>query len=139
MICGTLLTSEELSDTDAPLNARTSHRTGNIRGGQACVAICPLELIFGACFGVTMDPFRRCVQDLEAIDRLLELPHCHDIAFEMFRELLPYLWQLSPLRDRDRSGALACLFDYAEGIRVRLVYSKLESSPPPSEQVSRVA
>ena len=86
-----------------------------------------------------MDPFRRCVQDLEAIDRLLELPHGHDIAFEMFRELLPYLWQLSPLRDRDPSGALACLFDYAEGMRVRLGYSKLESSPPPSEQISHVA
>ena len=87
-----------------------------------------------------MDPFRRCVLDLEAIDRLLELPHGHDIAFEMFRELLPYLWQLSPLRDRDPSGALACLFDYAEGMRVRLGYSKLESSPPPSAPaISHVA
>ena len=103
------------------------------------VAICHLELIFALCFGVTMDPFRRCVQDLEAIDRLLELPHGHDIAFEMFRELLPYLWELSPLKDRDPSGALTCLFDYAEGMRVRLGYSKLESSPPPSAQVSRVA
>jgi len=70
---------------------------------------------------------------------LLELPHGHGIAFEMFRELLPYLSQLGPLRDRDRSGALACLFDYAEGIRVRLGYSKLESSPPPHEQISHVA
>ena len=86
-----------------------------------------------------MDPFRRCVQDLEAIDRLLELPHGHAIAFEMFRELVPYLWQLSPLRDRDPSGALACLFDYAQGVRVRLGYSKLESSAPPGEQVARVA
>ena len=86
-----------------------------------------------------MDPFRRCVQDLEAIDRLLELPHGHDIAFEMFRELLPYLWQLSPLRDRDPTGALTCLFDYAEGVRLRLGYSKLESSAPPSAQISRVA
>ena len=86
-----------------------------------------------------MDPFRRCVQDLEAIDRLLELPHGHGIAFEMFRELLPYLWQLGPLRERDRSGALACLFEYAESMRVRLGYSKLESSPPPREQISHVA
>ena len=86
-----------------------------------------------------MDPFRRCVQDLEAIDRLLELPHGHDIAFEMFRELLPYLWQLSPLRDRDPSGALACLFDYAEGMRVRLGCSKLESTAPPSVPISHVA
>jgi hypothetical protein len=86
-----------------------------------------------------MDPFRRCVQDLEAIDRLLQLPHGHDIAFEMFRELLPYLWQLGPLRDRDPSGALACLFDYAEGMRVRLGFSKLESSPPPSVPISHVA
>ena len=103
------------------------------------VAICHLELIFKACFGVNMDPFRRCVQDLEAIDRLLELPHGRDIAFEMFRELLPYLWQLSPLRDRDPTGALTCLFDYAEGVRLRLGYSKLESSAPPSSQISRVA
>jgi hypothetical protein len=86
-----------------------------------------------------MDPFRRCVQDLEAIDRLLELPHGRDIAFEMFRELLPYLWQLTPLRDRDPSGALACLFDYAEGVRVRLGYSKLESAPPSSMLISHVA
>jgi hypothetical protein len=86
-----------------------------------------------------MDPFRRCVQDLEAIDRLLELPHGHPIAFEMFRELVPYLSQLSPLRERDPSGALACLFDYAEGVRVRLGYSRLESSSPPGEQVARVA
>jgi len=87
-----------------------------------------------------MDPFRRCVQDLEAIGRLLELPHGHDIAFEMFRELLPYLWELSPLRERDPSGAVACLFDYAEGMRVRLGHPKFETSPPPtSTQVSRVA
>ena len=87
-----------------------------------------------------MDPFRRCVQDLEAIDRLLELPHGRDIAFEMFRELLPYLWDLSSLRDRDPSGAVACLFEYAESIRLRLGYSKLETSPPPSSaRVSRVA
>ena len=86
-----------------------------------------------------MDPFRRCVQDLEAIDRLLELPHGHPIAFEMSRELVPYLSQLSPLRERDPSGALACLFEYAESMRVRLGYSKLESSPPPREQISHVA
>ena len=106
---------------------------------QRRVAICHLELIFAACFGVIMDPFRRCVQDLEAIDRLLELPNGHDIAFEMFRELLPYLWQLSPLRERDPSGALACLFDYAEGMRVRLGCSKLESTAPPSVPISHVA
>ena len=88
---------------------------------------------------MSMDPFRRCVQDLEAIDRLLELPHGHDIAFEMFRELLPYLWQLSPLRERDPSGALACLFNYAEGMRVRLGGPTLESTAPPSAPISRVA
>jgi len=86
-----------------------------------------------------MDPFRRCVQDLEAIDRLLQLPHGHDIAFEMFRELLPYLWQLSPLRDRDPSGAVACLFDYAEGMRVRLGCSKIESCTTPSAPIAHVA
>jgi len=83
-----------------------------------------------------MDPFRRCVQDLEAIDRLLELPHGHDIAFEMFRELQPYLWQLSPLRERDPSGALACLLDYAETVRVRLGHAKLETVPPSEGQVA---
>jgi len=87
-----------------------------------------------------MDPFRRCVQDLEAVNRLLELPHGQDIAFEMFRELLPYLCELSSLRDRDPSGAVACLFEYAESVRLRLGYSKLETEAPPSgAQVSRVA
>ncbi|HET7544273.1 MAG TPA: hypothetical protein VFK05_30590 [Polyangiaceae bacterium] len=86
-----------------------------------------------------MDPFRRCVQDLEAVDRLLELPHGQDIALEMFRELLPYLWQLSPLRDRDPSGAVARLFDYAESLRVRLGCPTLDSVVPPSAPISRVA
>jgi hypothetical protein len=81
-----------------------------------------------------MDPFTRCVQDLEAIDRLVGLPHGHDIAVEMFRELLPYLWQLGAMKDRDRSGALVCLLDYAEGIRERLGYSKLETLPPAERQ-----
>ena len=79
---------------------------------------------------VATDSFARCVQDLESIDRLLELPHGQGIAVEMFRELLPYLWQLRALKDRDPSGALACLFDYAEGIRVRLGYSTIETLPP---------
>ncbi len=69
----------------------------------------------------------------------MELPHGRDIAIEMFRELLPYLWELHSLKDRDPSGALACLFEYAEGVRVRLGYSKLETMPPgviPSVQVA---
>ncbi len=86
-----------------------------------------------------MDSFARCVQDLEAVDRLLELPHGHDIAVEMFREVLPYLWQLRALKERDRSGALACLFDYAEGIRLRLGVSKLDTMPPPELHTVQVA
>jgi len=80
-----------------------------------------------------MDPFRRCVQDLEAINRLLELPHGYDIAFEMFRELQPFLAQLSSLKDRDPTGAVARLFDYAEGVRGRL-----ESAALPSMRVAAV-
>ena len=67
-----------------------------------------------------MDPFRRCVQDLEAINRLLELPHGQDIAVVMFRELQPLFLQLSSLRPRDPTGAVASLFEYAEGISRRL-------------------
>lgn len=90
-----------------------------------------------------MDPFRRCVQDLESITRLLELPHGHDIAFEMFRELLPYIWQLTPLMEHDPSRAVSCLLDYAEGIRLRLGCSQFESCIPPKlddqERTPRVA
>jgi len=64
-----------------------------------------------------MDAFQRCVQDLGSIDRLLQLPHGRDIAVEMFRELSPYLDQLTGLREQDPTGALACLFDYADGAR----------------------
>jgi hypothetical protein len=88
-----------------------------------------------------MDAFQRCVRDLESIDRLLELPHGYDIALEMFREMLPYLWQLGPLRERDPSGAVDCLFEYADGIKSRLGYSTLESGAPPknSHAAPRVA
>jgi hypothetical protein len=79
-----------------------------------------------------MDDFQRCVRDLESIDRLLELPHGHDIATEMYREMLPYLWQLAPLREHDPSGAVGCLFDYAERVRVRLGYAAAGSGAPPS-------
>ncbi len=79
-----------------------------------------------------MDGFQRCVRDLESIDRLLELPHGFDIALEMYRELLPYLWQLAPLKEHDPTGAVSCLFDYAERVRARLGYSSTESGAPPS-------
>ena len=74
-----------------------------------------------------MDPFQRCVEDLGSIDRLLELPHGKDIALEMFRELAPYMAQLAPLKDRDPTGAIALVFEYAEGVRVRLGTSRFES------------
>jgi hypothetical protein len=76
-----------------------------------------------------MDPFRRCVQDLEAINRLLELPHGHEIACLMFRELAPYLMQLVSMRDRDPTGAIACVFDYAVAVEERLGV-KLETLAP---------
>jgi len=83
-----LLTGAELSDIAYSPDSTLAALPPSDGDARLLVAICHLELIFKACFGVTMDPFRRCVQDLEAIDRLLELPHGHDIAFEMFRELL---------------------------------------------------
>ena len=87
-----------------------------------------------------MDTFQRCVQDLESIDRLLELPHGHDIAREMFRELSPYIRELGALKERDRSGAVLCLFEYAEAIRIRLGGSAFDSGALPVEPVShRVA
>jgi hypothetical protein len=67
-----------------------------------------------------MDSFQRCVQDLEAIDRLLELPNGRDIAVEMLRELSPYFLELTALREHDPTGAIGCLLDYAQGVRLRL-------------------
>ena len=87
-----------------------------------------------------MEPFRRCVEDLESIDRLLELPHGRDIALEIFRELQPYLAELVPLRDRDRSGAVSSLFEFAESIRVRIGAVRFVSGAPPSRTITeRVA
>ena len=79
-----------------------------------------------------MDPFRRCLQDLESIARLVELPNGREIALEMFRELSPYLEQLATLKEQDRSGALACLLDYAEGMRIQLHEDKLASGVQPN-------
>jgi hypothetical protein len=79
-----------------------------------------------------MDGFQRCVRDLESIDRLLELPHGHDIAVEMYREMLPYLWQLAPLKEHDPTGAVTCLFDYAESVRARLGDTADGSGVPPA-------
>jgi hypothetical protein len=82
-----------------------------------------------------MDPFRRCVQDLEAITRLLELPHGKDIALIMFREMSPYLMQLAALRDRDPTGALKCLFEYAETVQEHLGV-RLETLAPPASRIT---
>ena len=79
-----------------------------------------------------MDPFQRCVEDLGSIDRLLELPHGKDIALEMFRELGPYMTALASLKDRDPTGAVALLFEYADGISTRLGATRFESGLQPS-------
>ena len=79
-----------------------------------------------------MDPFQRCVEDLGSIDRLLELPHGKDIALEMFRELAPHTADLAALRDRDPTGAVALVLDYAESIRIRLGAAKFESGIQPA-------
>jgi hypothetical protein len=99
---------------------------------QSRVAICHLELALALWFRDIMDGFQRCVRDLESIDRLLELPHGQDIAVEMYREMLPYLWQLAPLKEHDPTGAVDCLFDYAERLRARLGCSASGSGAPPS-------
>ena len=78
-----------------------------------------------------MESFRRCVEDLESIDRLLELPHGRDIALEIFRELQPFLADLDSLKDRDRSGAVSSLFEFAESIRVRIGAARFVSGAPP--------
>jgi hypothetical protein len=67
-----------------------------------------------------MDAFRQCVEDLETIGRLLELPHGKDIAVEIFRELTPYLQELGTLHRRDPTGAVKCVLDHAEWLRAQL-------------------
>jgi hypothetical protein len=67
-----------------------------------------------------MDTFKQCVEDLGTIARMLELPHGHDIAAEMLRELVPYLKQLSAIAGRDPTGAVKLILEYAEGLRTRL-------------------
>jgi hypothetical protein len=67
-----------------------------------------------------MDSFCQCVEDLGTIGRMLELPHGHDIASEMLRELSPYLKQLAAVSGRDPSGGVKLILDYAEGLRTRL-------------------
>jgi hypothetical protein len=87
-----------------------------------------------------MESFRRCVEDLESIDRLLELPHGRDIALEIFRELQPFLAELGSLKDRDRSGAVSSLFEFAESIRVRVGAVRFVSGPPSASTITdRVA
>jgi hypothetical protein len=87
-----------------------------------------------------MDAFQRCVQDLGSIDRLLQLPNGQEIAVEMFRELTPYLEQMAALKERDPTGALACLLDYAESARARLKFDKFSSGVQPNMRPSpRVA
>jgi hypothetical protein len=83
-----------------------------------------------------MDAFQRCVQDLGSIDRLLQLPHGRDIAVEMFRELSPYLDQLTGLKEQDPTGALACLLDFADAARARLNIEKFASGVQPNMRPS---
>ena len=87
-----------------------------------------------------MDAFQRCVQDLGSIDRLLQLPNGKEIAVEMFRELTPYMEQMAALKERDPTGAVACLLDYAEGARARLGVDRFASGVQPHMRPSpRVA
>jgi hypothetical protein len=77
-----------------------------------------------------MDAFQQCVEDLGTVGRMLDLPHGHDIAREMLRELGPYLKELSALSGRDPTGGIKLILDYAEGLRIRL---KVADSQPASK------
>ena len=67
-----------------------------------------------------MDVFRRCVEDLGAIERLLELPHGYEIARKMFAEIEPLIQLLDAMKTRDPSGAISCLVKFAEIQRARI-------------------
>jgi hypothetical protein len=84
-----------------------------------------------------MDAFKQCVEDLGTVGRMLELPHGHDIAREMLRELSPYLKELSALSGRDPTGGIKLILDYAEGLRIRLKVA--DSQPVPKVTGLQVA
>ena len=87
-----------------------------------------------------MDPFQQCVEDLGTIDRLLELPHGRDIAVEMFREASPYLELLSAMKERDRTGGISRVLEYAAGIRRQLSRGYAEVQKPAARSTTdRVA
>ncbi len=67
-----------------------------------------------------MDTFRQCVEDLETIGRMLELPHGRDIAVEMLRELTPYLTQLASFQAKDPTGAVKRILDHVDYLKVQI-------------------
>ena len=87
-----------------------------------------------------MANIQQCVEDLETIGRMLELPHGRDIAAEMLRELTPYLKELSLLSGRDLTGAVKLILEYAEGLNTRLRGSETRelkrTSPPTAKRVA---
>lgn len=86
---------------------------------------------------MSMDSFQRCVEDLETIGRMLELPHGRDIAVEMHRELGPYLKELSALVQRDPTGGVKCILDHAEWLRVQLHGSESRELKSPRPRSTR--
>ena len=67
-----------------------------------------------------MDTFRQCVEDLDTIGRMLELPHGRDIAVEMLRELTPYLTELARLQTKDPTGAVKRILDHVDYLKVQI-------------------
>ncbi len=67
-----------------------------------------------------MDTFRQCVEDLDTIGRMLELPHGRDIAVEMLRELTPYLKELAQLQTKDCTGAVKRILDHVDYLKSQI-------------------
>jgi len=67
-----------------------------------------------------MDTFRQCVEDLDTIGRMLELPHGRDIAVEMLRELTPYLKELAALQGRDPTGAVKRILAHVDYLKAEV-------------------
>lgn len=67
-----------------------------------------------------MDTFRQCVEDLNTIGRMLELPHGKDIAVEMLKELTPYLKELTQLQAQDPTGAVKRILDHVDYLKVQI-------------------
>lgn len=67
-----------------------------------------------------MDTFRQCVEDLDTIGRMLELPHGKDIAVEMLKDLTPYLKDLAQLQAKDPTGAVKRILDHVDYLKVQI-------------------